>query len=115
VPCCGAEQACIVTEFLGRWVRGTVSRYVVRYLREIFTLRVKNEPVNPSRESKVVNPFYVTMGLPLPTHRVPMPCRRLEEEQTREAATNRSDWVDMVMLSVDMVEPGPYKTNRLIK
>jgi hypothetical protein len=39
----------IVTKFLGRWGRGTGSRYVVRYLREIFTLRVKNEPVNPGQ------------------------------------------------------------------
>jgi hypothetical protein len=36
----------VVTKFLGRWGRGTGSRYVIRYLREIFTLRVKNEPVN---------------------------------------------------------------------
>jgi hypothetical protein len=35
---------CIVTKFLGRWGRGTGSRYVVRYSREIFTLRVENEP-----------------------------------------------------------------------
>jgi hypothetical protein len=40
---------CIVTKFLGRWGRGTGSRYVVRYSREIFTLRVENEPVNPGR------------------------------------------------------------------
>jgi hypothetical protein len=56
-----AEVTRIVTKFLGRWGRGTGSWYVVRYLRETFTLRVKNEPVNPGRESKVVNPFYVTM------------------------------------------------------
>jgi len=40
-------------------------RNVVRYLRAIFTLRVENEPgsgsTNLGRESKVVNPFYVTM------------------------------------------------------
>jgi hypothetical protein len=36
----------IVTNFLGRWGRGTGSRYVVRYLREIFTLWVENKPVN---------------------------------------------------------------------
>jgi hypothetical protein len=39
----------IVIKFLGRWGRGTGSRYVVRYSREIFTLRVENEPVNPGR------------------------------------------------------------------
>jgi hypothetical protein len=39
----------IVTKFLGRWGRGTGSWYVVRYLRDTFTLRVKNEPVNPGR------------------------------------------------------------------
>jgi hypothetical protein len=39
----------IVTKFLGRWGRGTGSRYVVRYSREIFTLWVENEPVNPGR------------------------------------------------------------------
>jgi hypothetical protein len=39
----------IVTKFLGRWGRGTGSWYVVRYLRETFTLRVENEPVNPGR------------------------------------------------------------------
>jgi hypothetical protein len=39
----------IVTKFLGRWGWGTGSRYVVRYLREIFTLRVENEPVNLGR------------------------------------------------------------------
>jgi hypothetical protein len=39
----------IVTKFLGRWGRGTGSWYMVRYLRETFTLRVENEPVNPGR------------------------------------------------------------------
>jgi hypothetical protein len=39
----------IVTKFLGRWGRGTGSWYVERYLRDTFTLRVKNEPVNPGR------------------------------------------------------------------
>jgi hypothetical protein len=39
----------IVTKFLGRWGRGTGLRYVVRYLREIFTLMVENEPVNLGR------------------------------------------------------------------
>jgi hypothetical protein len=39
----------IVTKFLGRWGRDTGSRYVVRYSREIFTLRVENELVNPGR------------------------------------------------------------------
>ena len=39
----------IVTKFRGRWGRGMGSRNVVRYLREIFTLRVENEPVNPGR------------------------------------------------------------------
>jgi hypothetical protein len=39
----------IVTKFLGR---GTGSRYVVRYLREIFTLRVENEPVNLGRDRR---------------------------------------------------------------
>jgi hypothetical protein len=39
----------IVTKFLGRWGRGMGSRYVVRYLREIFTLRVENEPMNLGR------------------------------------------------------------------
>ena len=35
--------------FLGRWGPGMGSRYVVRYPREIFTLRVENEPVNMGR------------------------------------------------------------------
>jgi hypothetical protein len=49
--CCTAyEMDCTtVTKFLDRWGRGTGSWYVVRYLREIFTLRVENEPVNPGR------------------------------------------------------------------
>jgi hypothetical protein len=44
---CGPET--IVTKFLGRWGRGTGSRYVVRYLREIFTRWVENELVNPGQ------------------------------------------------------------------
>jgi hypothetical protein len=39
----------MVTEFLGRWSRCTGSQYVVRYLWEIFTLRIENEPVNPGQ------------------------------------------------------------------
>jgi hypothetical protein len=47
------EMQSIVTKFLGRWGRGTGSRYVVRYLREIFTLRIENEPVNLGRGRRI--------------------------------------------------------------
>jgi hypothetical protein len=52
----------MVTKFPGQRGWGTGLRNVVRYIREIFTLRVENEPANLGQESKTSNLFYATMN-----------------------------------------------------